>query len=116
MTEETVDRQELHFPGKETYAQLLHLGNVDIEMLEHEALLKQTMKSCLPESNKNCKLYIPEKSTTQRVAVMAPPGDFQVDFHRLLQVIVSKARKMQQIDIQLIPTTHVPPYGYGKTQ
>ena len=112
--EEILDRHEIPTTGKDKDAHQQPLLNV--EVLEHEGLFHQTIKSCLPTTNKNCKLYVPEKTKVQRVAVMVPPGHFGLNFHRLLQAIVAQTRTTQQIDLELIPTNHVPPYGYGKTQ
>jgi len=112
--EQIFDRHEIDTIDKDKDAHQPPLSKV--EVLKHEGLFHETIKSCLPATNKNCKLYVPEKTKTQRVAVMAPPGDFGLNFHRLLQAIVARARTMQHIDFELIPTNHVPPYGYGKTQ
>jgi hypothetical protein len=113
--QEMADRHEIYAAGKGTADAHEHLLS-KVGVLEHEGLFHQTIKSCLPELNKKCNLYIPEGTTAHRVAVMAPPGDFGVNFHRLLQGIVVHARRTQQIELEIIPTNHVPPYGYGKTQ
>ena len=113
-TEDIFDRHKIHTIEKDKDAHQEPLSKV--EVLKHEGRFHETIKSCLPATNKNCKLYVPEKTKAQRVAVMAPPGDFGLNFYRLLQTIVARARTTQQIDIELIPTNHVPPYGYGNTQ
>lgn len=100
---------------KEKHAQELPIRQVGTEPLEHEVMFWSTIKSCLPESNKHCKLFIPDNTTTQRVAVIAPPGDMANAFHRLLELVVARAPRKKKVDIALIPTTHIPPYGYGKT-
>jgi hypothetical protein len=116
-TQEIIHPEKVHLSGHETHADKLPVREVEAVLLEHEPYFHKTLKSCLPAEKKTCKLYIPEKSTAQRVAVMALPGDFGVYFFRLLQLIVYQARTTQhQIDIDLIPTSHVPPYGYGDTQ
>ena len=94
----------------------LPIRQVGTEPLEHENMFWTTIKSCLPESNKHCKLFIPENTTTQRVAVIAPPGDMANAFQQLLELVVARAQRKIKVDIALIPTTHIPPYGYGKTQ
>jgi hypothetical protein len=88
---------------------------VGTEPLPHEELFMKTLKSCLPQENKKCKEFVPEDSG-QRVAFLAPPGDLSHVFFRLIQVVLGRAKKKKKIDIELIPTTHVAPYGYGKTQ
>jgi len=115
-TFEIPDHHKILNSGKEFDADRPQLDPEEVKLLQPEDLFHQTIKSCLPEENKKCKLYIPEKTTAERIAVMAPPGDFAVNFYRLLEAIVTHAQKTQKVEIQLIPTTHVPPYGYGKTQ
>lgn len=96
--------------------QRVSMLKVEAEKLEHESIFHEKIKSCLPERSKKCNLYVPEKTTAQRVAVMAPPGKFGVNFFKLLQEMVVQASKTHEVDLELIPTNHVPPYGYGKTQ
>lgn len=100
---------------KEEHAHELPVRQVGTEPMEHEYMFRDTIKSCLPKSNKHCKLFIPENTTTQRVAVIAPPGDMANAFQHLLELAVDQAQLKTKVDIALIPTTHIPPYGYGKT-
>lgn len=93
------------------------MRTVQVKSLEHEGAFAATIKSCMPEKNKNCKVFIPEHTTTERVALLAPPGDMADSFFRLLQVVVERAKKKNSaVDMQLIRTSHMAPYGYGKTQ
>jgi hypothetical protein len=89
---------------------------VQILPLKHEQVLLDIVKekSCLPQVKKRCKTFVPENSG-QRVALIAPPGDMTNSFFRLLQVVLGRAQKKHKIEIELIPTTHMAPYGYGKT-
>ena len=87
---------------------------VRIQPLKHENILLETMKQCLPQANKKCKTYIPENSG-QRVALLAPPGDMTYLFFHLLEYIVARTKKKREINMELILTTHMAPYGYGKT-
>lgn len=93
-------------------APIRHIG---AEPLPHEDIFAQTINSCLPGQNKKCKMYVPEESG-QRVALLAPPGDLTHVFFRLIQVVLGRAQKRELTNIELIPTTHIAPYGYGKTQ
>jgi hypothetical protein len=115
-TQEVMDHHDLHVSHKDEHAQALPIRKVGTEPLKHEEIFSETVKSCLPESNKHCKLFIPEHTTAQRVAVMAPPGAMEKIFLRLLEVVVGRARRKKKVDIELVSTSHVPPYGYGKTQ
>jgi hypothetical protein len=114
-TQQILEHEEIGLQ-KEEHARELPVRQVGTEPLEHEFMFAETIKSCMPEKNKHCKLFIPENTTTQRVAVIAPPGDMANAFQRLLEWVVARAQQKKKVDIALIPTTHVPPYGYGKTQ
>ena len=93
------------------------IRKVEAKPLEHEESFFATIKSCMPETNPKCKIFIPEHTTTERVALLAPPGDMSNAFFRLLNVVVERAKKKNSaVDMQVIPTTHMAPYGYGKTQ
>jgi hypothetical protein len=87
-----------------------------LQPLKHEQVLFDIVKtkSCLPQIKKKCKTFVPENSG-QRVALIAPPGDMTNSFFRLLQVVLRRAQKKHKIEMELIPTTHMAPYGYGKT-
>jgi hypothetical protein len=92
------------------------IRRIGTEPLAHEDLFRKTLKSCLPHENKNCKTFVPEDSVGERVALIAPPGDMTRLFFRLMQVVLGRAKKKKKIDMELIHTTHIAPYGYGKTQ
>jgi len=87
------------------------------DLLKHEDLFLKTLKSCLPQKTKaKCKTFVPEETTTERVAVMAPSPELTSSLFRFLQVVIGRAKRRGPVDIELIPTTHMAPYGYGKTQ
>jgi hypothetical protein len=103
-------------------------ASVDVDDLSHEELFKKTIKSCLPSENPKCKEFVPEpiKSTrkVQRVAFLAPPGDVSDSLLKRVELIVREHNKqaavtsssnVDDLAIDLISTSHVPPYGYGKT-
>ena len=115
-TQEVLGHHDQHVSHKEEHAQELPIRQVGTEPLEHEELFSDSIKSCLPETNNHCKLFVPEHTTAQRIAVLAPPGEMDKAFFRLLQVIVGRAGRKKNVDIELVSTSHVPPYGYGKTQ
>ncbi len=115
-TQEIMERNDLHIVHMDQHAQHLPVRTVGTEPLKHEDMFLETIKSCLPESNKNCKLFIPEHTTAQRVAVIAPPGDLAEAFLQLIQFVIGKAQRRKKVEVELFPTTHIPPYGYGKTQ
>ena len=98
----------------------------DVEALDHEEMFQQTIKNCLPAKDAKCKQFIPDNSKTapgdikkvQRVAMIGPPGDITYSLRKHVEKIVeqhNKRRNKIDLDIEFIDTTHVPPYGYGKT-
>jgi hypothetical protein len=105
--------------------------------LPHEAWFHQTIRSCNPSggettTSKTCKTFVDETpkdaatSPKQRVALIAPPGGLDETIFQYVQDIVRQhndhvlAQKnpvedVNRFPMELIRTTHVPPYGYGKT-
>lgn len=96
---------------------------VEVEDLLHEDWFTDTIKSCVPGDTKKCKEFIPDPidkaKKVQRVALVAPPGDISGSLlNRLEQVMLQhnhRSKKEHLLDIDVVETTHVPPYGYGKT-
>jgi hypothetical protein len=94
----------------------------DVEDLLHEELFQATIKSCLPIDNAKCKQFVPEpvghgKKKVQRIAIIAPPGEISNSLRNRVHEILDHQQPNANglLDIELIETTHVPPYGYGKT-
>ena len=109
--------------------------------LDHEdnVITMWKQKSCLPQqkispSNKKkkqqtkdkqkCNTYIPpENQNRQRVAILSPPGILTNEFMILLQHAIDTYYKnpsmssttIDRIAIDVIRTSHIAPYGYGKT-
>jgi len=80
--------------------------------LQHEAFF-ETLKSCTDTNNK-CKTYIPPGSPVERIAILRPPGALAFVLDTFVAEVVRLHGKQKQ-KVELIPTSHVPPYGYGKT-
>jgi hypothetical protein len=97
------------------------LAIIEVEDLAHEELFYNTIKSCIPAENKKCKEFVPdngEAKKVQRVALVSPPGDIALSLHnRMEQVMLQHNHRHSKdsLDIDIITTSHVPPYGYGKT-
>jgi hypothetical protein len=97
--------------------------NIRLEPTElvHEKRFRDTIKSCLPSENPKCKEFIPnwigaEQHKVQRVALISPPGEISSSLaHRIDEIINKHNNRVGKLDIELIQTSHVPPYGYGKT-
>jgi hypothetical protein len=102
----------------------------DVTELDHEEMFQATMKNCLPsegeknkKGNPKCGEYIPEptgddKKKVQRVAILCPPGDLSTALvKRVEQVMHHHNRRQSKLDLEIdvLETSHVPPYGYGKT-
>jgi len=98
------------------------VNSVEVVDLDHEKQFQATIKSCLPSKNKNCREYIPDpppgEQKMQRVALISPPGDIASSLLNEVERIVHQRNRQQhktEPDIEVIQTSHVPPYGYGKT-
>lgn len=115
---EVVEHHDIQASSRHEHAHEIPVRKVGTEYLEHEDMFSATIKSCLPENDKKCKMFIPERSTSQRVALVAPPGDIAQTFHRLLKAVVGTANRKKKLDadIEVVLTSHIPPYGYGKNQ
>jgi hypothetical protein len=98
---------------------------VEVDDLDHESLFRKVTKSCLPIESKKCGEYVPDpiigtnKPKVQRVAILAPPGDLSGSLMNRVERIVQDHNKVSSkegiLSIELVTTSHVPPYGYGKS-
>ena len=106
---------------------------VQLDELTHEAEFRKTVKSCLPRDHPkgDCGQYVPEPLNTnnnnnnkkvQRVAVVAPPGDVSDALWHHVDTLVQRhnrrvvrSNNSDDYEMEVIRTTHAPPYGYGKT-
>jgi len=98
----------------------------------HEESFRKTIHSCNPDeqsSSKNndnkkkndCQQHVPtDTKSLQRIAIASPPGissdTFTTALRRaLLRHYYSGDLNAMQTAMELVQTSHVPPYGYGKT-
>ncbi|CAB9518718.1 expressed unknown protein [Seminavis robusta] len=93
---------------------------VDSELLANEQLFLDTIKSCIPgqeAKHQKCGTYIPpDNGDKQRIAVIAPPGQMsEMLWHWIDKVRKKHQKALDKIPMEFIRTSHVPPYGYGKT-
>ena len=93
-----------------------------IPRLEEEGIFHDTFKSCVSSftTNKNKKNKCGEytNSTVQRIGVLAPPGAVAQRLVQLIQDMAAiHAKRALRTDyvLEVIGSSHVPPYGYGKT-
>ena len=112
--------------------------NIQLDELAHEDEFLKTIKSCLPLEHPKgeCGQYVPEpqqdnnsnNKKVQRVAVISPPGDVSDALGQHVDALAQRHnRRVRQNnntntnnnpkkwEMQVIRTTHLPPYGYGKT-
>lgn len=73
-----------------------------------------TLKSCMPSDKKKCLEYIPDGTDEQRIALLRPPGSLGYLFTRFVEEVV-RLHANNSTKLVLLPTSSVPPYGYGKT-
>jgi len=81
-----------------------------------DALVAKTIKKCIPQENSKCKTYVPENSG-QRITLSAPPGGLTDFFSKLVEKTIQAAggKTKDGVSIEWLPTSHISPYGYGKT-
>lgn len=95
--------------------------NIEIAELKHENKFQKSIKSCIPVQNKKCKEFVPLSKETnekrQRVGLLSPPGDMSLSLqNRLAHIILQHNQHTEdETPIDLVATTNVPPYGYGKS-
>ena len=97
-------------------------NGVEISELELEMVFQKSIKSCLPsQGTKKCKQFIPPpangKEKRQRVGLLSPPGDLSQALQNRIAHLIQQHNKFTEDEtpIDLITTTNVPPYGYGKS-
>ncbi|CAJ1950636.1 unnamed protein product [Cylindrotheca closterium] len=81
-----------------------------------DALVAKTIKKCIPQENSKCKTFVPENSG-QRITLLAPPGSLTDFFSKLVEKTIQAAgsKTKDGVSIEWLPTSHMAPYGYGKT-
>ncbi|KAL3938970.1 MAG: hypothetical protein SGBAC_006228 [Bacillariaceae sp.] len=81
-----------------------------------DLLVAKTIKKCIPQENSKCKTFVPENSG-QRITLLAPPGTMTSFFSKLVEKTIQAAgsKTKDGVSIDWLPTSHMAPYGYGKT-
>jgi len=100
-------------------------SSISVSELDHELLFQETIRSCIPgreNKGQTCRTFIPEPidadKKVQRIAVLAPPGDISDSLLKRVEDIQSQHNRRHtkvDVDMSVFETSHVPPYGYGKT-
>mmetsp|Transcript_24994 Transcript_24994/g.30741 ORF Transcript_24994/g.30741 Transcript_24994/m.30741 type:complete len:389 (+) Transcript_24994:391-1557(+) len=94
-----------------------HVEEPDRISLSNEQLFLQTIKDCTDEAK--CGHHIPNGSKVQRIAIHSPPsaatGAFFDMIEGALLTYYNNDKQAMSQKIELIRSTHVPPYGYGKS-
>lgn len=97
---------------------------VQVQEMLHEESFRKTIVDCIPSQNpKKCKTFVPEPvgedtEKVQRVALVAPPGKVGTS---VLNHMILLAHRFNDFpgnngpEIKVFQTSHVPPYGYGKS-
>lgn len=105
---------------------------VEVRTLAHEAQMQKTIRDCLPSNNKKCMTFVPDpiivggdapsaSEKVQRVALIYPPGMLTMAVKNHMDRVAKQFNghddnhRKGEPKIQVIQTTHVPPYGYGKS-
>ena len=106
-TKQLVHHQEMALVEHKVVVPHAPTIRVEPKPLTNENSFLDTLKSCNPQSNKKCKTYVIEGKTTERVALISPPGELTEAFFGLMEAVVAK----DGADIELLHRTHIPPYG-----
>jgi hypothetical protein len=95
---------------------------VQFKALLHEQSFRKTIVDCLPSRNPKCKTFVPEpvgeKEKVQRIALVVPPGKVSIpvlNYMILLAQRLNENPKYEGPSMEVFQTSHVPPYGYGKS-
>lgn len=101
---------------------------VEVREMPHEVVLRKTIRDCVPSTNQHnkCKTFVPEPSTAvgdvekvQRVAMIAPPGKLASAIRNHMRLVADQYNSRnddgKEPKIKVIETSHVPPYGYGRS-
>lgn len=117
-TMHVVEQQKIaEMPLKKVKDLAKPVETVDSDLLEHEGDFLRTIKSCIPGQGKKCGTFVPKGNDgKQRIAVISPPGEMSnMLWHSIQQVVKQHQKVLSRHPIDFIRTSHVPPYGYGKT-
>ena len=113
---------EMQKPPKDSFLAQPVPMEVPVIELPHEERFLSTIKSCVPSEHPDkCKQFLPQAkngTSYQRVALIAPPGYLsEVLLTHVRPIVEHHNHRSLVLDapIELFQTTHVPPYGYGKT-
>ena len=96
---------------------------VEVKDLAHESIMHKTIRDCFPSQNKKCMTFVPEPlqagtERVQRVALIAPPGRLSSGLNNHMKIVAdgfNSHANRKEPKIEIIVTSHVPPYGYGKS-
>lgn len=108
---------------RQIHAELGHHSSLQQQIipLQHEDLVLKTIKSCWPQNNTKCKLFIPDPQPPdtephQRIGILTLPGGdlAQSLVNRVTRLSNEYNEESQGTRISIIRTSHIPPYGYGK--
>lgn len=129
-TIELMDNHEYNIHiGNEVSANYVAMGGAKtfhIDRLENEYMFTATIKECIPgkDKNKECKTFVPPNKDSsspkrkERVAVLAPPGKVTNTLLKFISILLMKGAKEKNSTtantvIDILPETHMAPYGYG---
>jgi hypothetical protein len=89
------------------------IETVDSDLLKHEDDFLRTIKSCIPGKDEKCGMFVSEKVGKQRIAVISPPGLLGEMLWKAIQKVVKQHEHVLNkiAPFELIPGSHVPPYG-----
>ena len=115
-TQVIVNFHDTDFEAKALAENALPVQKILTVALSSENTFLSTIRSCIPANNTKCMQYIPPGTNAQRIAVLVPPGEFgRWMISWIVRTVWETFGHEQSEKLQLIPISHIPPYGYGKT-
>lgn len=112
------ETEEAALPMKKVVNIEKPVETVDSDLLEHEDDFLRTIKSCVPGIDKKCGTWVPDTPKKQRIAIITPPGQMGDMLWKGIEKVTKQHQRVLaklKVPIDFIRTSHVPPYGYGKT-
>jgi hypothetical protein len=117
-TQDAIQQQEVIDMPLKKIDVAIPVETVDSDLLNHEQMFLETIKACIPGTeDTNCGTFIPPNNDNkQRIAIIAPPGQMSNMLWKWVETVLAKHKHaLEKLPLEFIRTSHVPPYGYGKS-
>jgi len=121
-TSRTAKERHEEFLSRQTPEKVI-MEMVEVKDLVHESIMHRTIRDCLPSQNKKCMTFVPQPlqkdaELVQRIALVVPTGRLASVVYSQMHLVAdgfNRQLSRPEPKIEIIATSHVPPYGYGKS-